>query len=137
MDYKQLKDYLAEKHEIRELAARLAKPLGQEEFYTHATILDYRKGYPQPRTITGYDTETEKSARQRWILRKARLEARTGEVEKYIDEISDSRTRRCFTMYFMDGFKEAAIGRKLHIDQSMVSRLIREQLRRTGIEKDS
>lgn len=133
MDYKQLKDYIHERHEIRELSARLNQPLGSKEFYEHSTILDYRKGYPQPRTIAGYDTETELAARERWRRRMKRLEARTREVENYIDNIPDSRTRRCFTMYFLDGLKEAAIGKNLHIDQSMVSKIIREHLRKTGL----
>lgn len=132
MDYKQLKDYLAEKHEIQELTKRLKKPFGQPEYYAHSTILDYRKGYPQPRTISGYDTESEQQARARWQKRKAKLEHRTQEVEDFVDSIADSRTRRIFTMYFLDGLKEAAIGKAIHIDQSLVSRIIRDHLRRTG-----
>lgn len=132
MDYKQLRDYLSEKHEIAELDLRLNKPLGQPEYYSHSVILDYRKGYPQPRTISGYDTETERQARTRWRRRLEKLKQRTREVEEYIDEISDSRTRRIFTMYFLDGLKEAAIGKSLHVDQALISRTIRDYIRRTG-----
>lgn len=133
MDYKQLKDYLAEKHEIREITARLDRPFCLPEFYAHSTILDYRKGYPRPQLVSGFDTESEKAARQRWEKRLERLKVRTREVEDYIDNLPDSRTRRCFTMYFLDGVKESAIAHTMHLDQSIISRVIRAQLKRDGI----
>ena len=132
MDYKQLRDYLAEKHEIAELDVRLSKPIGQPAYYAHSVIMDYRRGYPQPRTISGYDTEAERQARARWRRRREMLAQRTREVEDFIDSIEDSRTRRVFTMYFLDGIKEAAIGKALHADQSVISRIIRDYLRKTG-----
>ncbi len=131
MTLEQLKSYKSDKAEIQEITQKLNAPFGQDEFIASSVVMDYRKGYPIPRTLVGYDLTAEKISRGRWERRRSRLIARTHEVEEYIEGIKDGRTRRCFSMYFEDGWSERKIARVLHIDRSLVSKIIRSHLKIT------
>lgn len=128
MTLEQLKAYRSEKAEIRELGEKLRAPLGSAEFYGTSVIKDYKTGYPRPQAVSGYDLEAERAARYRWAKKKAILERRCWEVEEYIDSIPDSRTRRVFRFYFEDGRTENQIGRIMHMERSLVSKIIKKGL---------
>lgn len=128
MTLDQLKAYRSEKAEIRELGEKLRAPLGSAEFYGTSIIKDYKTGYPRPQAVSGYDIEAERAARYRWAKKKAILEKRCREVEEYIDSIKDSRTRRVFRFYFEDGRTENQIGRIMHMERSLVSKIIKKWL---------
>ena len=85
MDYGQLKNYLAEKAEIDNLARRIENPDAWKDYYGHSTILDYRKGTPRPQMVQGYDLAALEKARQQWAKRKDLLEQRAKETEEYIE----------------------------------------------------
>lgn len=57
------------------------------------------------------------------------LTAECEEVEKWIEDISDSLTRRIFRMYFVDGMVQTQIGKKVHLYRSRVSRKIDDFLK--------
>ncbi|HBA50076.1 MAG TPA: hypothetical protein DCZ91_20250, partial [Lachnospiraceae bacterium] len=57
------------------------------------------------------------------------LEEKCYAIEEYIENISDSVTRRIFRMYFLEGKKQREIGRLTHMDQSVVSRKINDFLK--------
>lgn len=126
MTLEQLKAYRSEKAEIRELGAKLRTPLGSAEFYGTSIIKDYKTGYPRAQAVSGYDLKAERAARYRWAKKKAILERRCREVEEYIDSIPDSRTRRVFRFYFEDGRTENQIGRIMHMERSLVSKIIKK-----------
>lgn len=135
MTLDQLKAYRSEKAEIRELGEKLRAPLGSAEFYGTSVIKDYKTGYPRPQAVSGYDLEAERAARYRWAKKKAILERRCREVEEYIDSIPDSRTRRVFRFYFEDGLTEYQIGRIMHMERSLVSKVIKRGLSDGSTEK--
>ncbi len=132
MTLEQLKSYRHEIAEIRELTERLDRPLGSEEFFGSSVIKDYKTGYPRAQTVSGYDLTAETEARMRWRKKLAILKKRTADVEVYIDSIRDSRTRRVFRLYFEDGKTENQVGRIMHIDRSLVSRIIKWKLEENG-----
>lgn len=113
----QLDSYKSKKAEIQELNYKL-----HHGDYTigSSTINDYRTGYPIPQSVVGIDWDRM----TRYRRRIETLEAECEEVEKWIEDISDSLTRRIFRMYFIDGMVQKQIGNIIHLDQSRVSRKI-------------
>ncbi|MGE9882112.1 hypothetical protein [Blautia obeum] len=95
-------------------------------------IFDYSKGYPMPQSVVGFDSEKYEHLQDRDMNRKKRLEAECAEIEDFVDEIQDSITRRIFRLYYIDGknpVKQKEIAKKVHLDQSRVSRKIDEYLK--------
>lgn len=92
-------------------------------------ILDYRKGYPQPQSVVGYDHKLEQQRREKWTARLERLQAEVNEVEAWIEAIPDGVTRRCFRMVYVDGMSLDQAGKKLYIDKSTVSKKINRFLK--------
>ena len=84
--------------EIKELQYKLEHLAGDESLIGNSVILDYRKGYPRPQSVVGYDYALEKSRRERWTKRIGELQAEVDAVEVWIEAIPDSLTRRCFRM---------------------------------------
>ena len=122
MDKQQLEAYRSNKDEISELQQKLQELPGSESLIDNSVILDYRKGYPQPRSIVGYDHGLEERRRERWLHRIELLQAEVDEVEKWIEAIPDGVTRRIFRMYYCEGIGQAKIGKKLHLSQSAISK---------------
>ena len=119
MTKERLEKYRSKKAEIPELRRKLAD-LGKG---------DYRKGYPRPQSVVGYDYEREVKLRETWEKKIERLEKECLEVELWIEEISDSLTRRIFRMKYVDGMTQRQISRKVKLDQSNVSRKIDQFLK--------
>lgn len=128
MDKQQLEAYRSNKDEIVELRQKLRELPGSESLIDNSVILDYRKGYPQPRSIVGYDHGLEERRRERWTKRIELLQAEVDEVERWIEAIPDGTDRRIFRMAFMDRVSQAKIGKKLHLSQTAVSYRMRKYL---------
>jgi DNA-directed RNA polymerase specialized sigma24 family protein len=129
MDKQQLEAYRSNKDEIIELQQKLRELSGSESLIDNSVILDYRKGYPQPRTIVGYDHGLEERRRERWTKRIELLQAEVDEVEKWIEAIPDGITRRCFRLVYIEGLTQRKTARKMHMDKSTVGRKISEYLK--------
>lgn len=87
-------------------------------------ILDYRKGYPRPQSVVGFDNEKYERRRKIYEKRKEELEKECGEIEEFVEMIQDSLTRRIFRMYYLQGVSQQQVARKVHMSQSAVSKKI-------------
>lgn len=122
MDKQRLEAYRSNLAEIKELEKKLADLPGSDSLIGNSVIMDYRRGYPQPQSVVGYDYELESSRRERWEKRKAKLQADVNEVEEWIEAIPDGLTRRCFRMYYVDGLTQNNVAKKVHLCQAEVSK---------------
>lgn len=131
MTRERLEQYQSNKAEIRELKYKL-QHLGEgDSLIGNDVVFDYRSGYPQPQSVVGYDYALEAKRRKRYKDHIARLEAEQDNIEEWIFGIQDSRTRRIFQLRYLEGLKLEKIGSKIHMDRSMVGKII------TGFLKDS
>ena len=55
MDKKKLEDYRSKKAEIKELQYKLSHLGAGDSLIGNDVIMDYRKGYPIPQSVVGYD----------------------------------------------------------------------------------
>lgn len=124
MTKEQLDAYQSKKAEIQELEAKLQELPGSESLIGNSVVLDYRRGYPQPQSVVGYDYDLEQRRRERWEKRLEILRAEVTEVEDWIEAIPDSLTRRIFRMYYCEGMKQGKIAKKVHLSQAAVSKKI-------------
>ena len=129
MTREKLEDYKSKKAEIQELEAKLRDLPGSESMIGNSVVLDYRRGYPQPQSVVGYDYDLERRRRERWEKRLGDLSADVDEVENWIEAIPDSTMRRIFRMHYCEGLKQSKVALKLHMDQATVSRKISQFLK--------
>lgn len=125
----QLDAYKSNKAEILELQHILENRWKSNTMIGNDVILDYRKGYPMPQTVVGFDQKKYERLQDRDLNRKNQLEKECEEVELFIENIPDSITRRIFRMYFIDGRKQKDVAKRVHLDRSRVSRKIDEYLK--------
>ena len=129
MDREQLERYQSQKEEIRELRYKL-EHLGEgDSLVGNSTIFDYTTGFPRPQAIVGYDYDREDYLREKYRSRMKKLQADCEETEQWVEAIQDSQTRRIFRMYYLDGMTQKAIGKKMHLDRSRISRKIDDFLK--------
>ena len=124
MEKEQLERYRSQKDEILELRYKMGHLGEGDSLVGNSTIFDYTTGFPRPQVVVGYDYNKERSLRERYSTRLAKLQHDCGETEQWIEAIPDSLTRRIFRMRYIDGMTQGRIGKKLHLDQSNVSRKI-------------
>lgn len=132
MTKERLAAYRSNRQEILELTYTLENRWRSETMIGNDVIMDYTKGYPMPQSIVGFDQEKYERLQNRDLHRKEQLENENAEIDEFIGEIEDSITRRIFTMYFIDGsspVKQKDVAKKVHIDQSRVSRKIDDYLK--------
>lgn len=135
MNKEQLERYRSQKEEIQELRYKL-EHLGEgDSLVGNSTIFDYSTGFPRPQAVVAYDYNRERRLRERYSTRLARLRSDCEETEQWIEAISDSQMRRIFRMYYLEGETQQNIGRRLHLDQSSVSRKIENFLKLHSIHK--
>ena len=99
-----------------------------------ATINDYRKGYPVPQAVPGFDREEYERKQDRDMKRKEWLEKECREAEEFIDEIEEGMTRRIFRMYYIEGSEKITqkkVAKRIHVERSTVSRKIDDYLKVT------
>lgn len=124
MTKKFLADYRSKKAEIEELRSYLANMNGNNAFMGVDTVMDYRSGFPIPQAVIGIDWKKVDRTEKRYQDRIEQLEKECEEVEKFIDEISDSLTRRIFRMYFIEGMRMKEISKVVYMERSVISRRI-------------
>ena len=129
MTKEQLESYKSKKDELEDLLYRLKILPQDESLISNDVILDYRKGYPRPQSIVGRDYDLEKRRRERWEKKAKELSEEIDAVEKWIESIPDSVTRRCFRYVYIDGLSQSSAGKKLNLDRSRVSRKIENFLK--------
>lgn len=135
MEREQLERYLSQKEEIRELQYKL-EHLGEgDSLVGNSTIFDYSFGFPRPQAVVGYDYNKEWRLRERYKTRLEKLETDCEETEQWVEAIPESQTRRIFRMYYLEGETQQKIGKKLHLDQSSVSRKIENFLKLHSMHK--
>lgn len=125
-----LMSYRSKKAEIRELTAIIESRYQDESLIGNDVILDYSKSYPPiPQGVVGFDLAKYRRLQDRDRYRKEQLEKECAEIEDFIESIEDSLTRRIFRMTFIDGEKQKAVAKVVHLDRSRVSRKIDEYLK--------
>ena len=135
MEREQLERYRSQKEEIRELRYKLEHLGAGDSLVGNSTIFDYSTGFPRPQAVVGYDYEKERRLRERYETRLEKLQVDCEETEQWIEAIPDSQTRRIFRMYYLEGETQQKIGKKLHLDQSSVSRKIENFLKLHSMHK--
>lgn len=124
MTREQLESYKSKKAEIQELQYKLCHWGEGDSMIGNDTIFDYRTSYPHPQSVVGVDWEKLDRLYNRYHKQIGILTAECEEVEVWIENISDSLTRRIFRMYFIDGMTQRVVERKVHMDKSSVGRKI-------------
>lgn len=122
--------YRSKKAEVRELTAIIENRYRDDSLIGNDVILDYSKSYPPiPQGVVGFDLAKYRRLQDRDRRRKEQLEKECAEIEDFIESIEDSLTRRIFRMIFIDGEKQKAVAKVVHLDRSRVSRKIDEYLK--------
>lgn len=130
MTKKRLEIYRSEKQEIEELCQKL-KSLSPDAYTGHDTILDYRTGFPVPYAVVGTDIPAYWARKNSLEKEIACLEQRCQEVEQWVEEIPDSKIRRMFRLYYIDGNNQKNVAKQLFMDRSTISKKINNYLQIT------
>lgn len=120
-----LKQYRPMQTEIKYLEYKLSHQGKDGNMVGNSVIMDYRSGYPHPQTVIGVDPDEVKKNEKR--LDKLKKESK--KIEKFIEEIEDSRTRSIFRMTFLDGEKQKETGKRVFLEQSAISKIINNYLK--------
>lgn len=124
MTKEQLESYRSKKAEISELYEMLIKLGDGKNMIGNDTILDYSRGYPVPQAVVGVDWNKVIRTENRYRNRIDMLEGECQEIEEFIENITDSLTRRMFRMRYIEGMSQKEIAKNIHIDRSRISRKI-------------
>lgn len=135
MERCKLEEYKSKKDEIQELQQKLSHLGEGESLIGNDIILDYRKGYPRPQSVIGYDYLKERHLKNKWQHRIDDLTADCIEVELWIEEIPDSITRRIFRLHYIDGLSQNKVGRIVHLSQASVSEKISNYVKSDKTDK--
>ena len=132
MTRERLAAYRSNKEEILELDYVLNNRWRSDTMIGNDVIFDYRKGYPMPQSVTGFDRDKYERLQDRDLRRMEKLKQENEEIEKFVDNIQDGVTHRIFRIYFIDGRRSISqnkVAKKIHIDRSRVSRKIDSYLK--------
>ncbi len=137
MTRKRLEQYQSNKAEIKELRYKL-QHLGEgDSLIGNDVVFDYQTGYPRAQAIVGYDYELEAKRKKRYTDQIAKLELDQDQIEAWVFAIRDSRTRRIFQMYFLEGLTQEKVGRKMYMDKATVSRKINDYIKLQQMQQKS
>ncbi len=126
----QLEQYRSKKEEIRELEIKLQQCGNGKNMIDNSTVMDYRSGYPRPQTVIGVDWKRVENAEKRYTCRIQELQTECEEIEKFVENIEDSLTRRIFRMYYIDGQTQEQVARAVHLHRSRISKKISNFLKK-------
>ena len=129
MTRERLEAYKSNAEEIKELRHKLAHLGEGDSLIGNDVIFNYQTGFPMPQAVVGYDYELERKRRTRYQNQIAKLEAEQDNIEEWIFGIRDGRVRRIFQLCYLEGLTQEKVGRKLHMDQSRISRKIDQFLK--------
>lgn len=124
MTRERLEAYRSNRDEIKELKYKLDHLGEGDSLIGNDVIFDYKKGYPMPQAVVGYDYELEWKRRERYENQIAKLELEQDQIEEWVFTIRDSQARRIFQMYFLEGMTQEKVARKMNIERSGVSKKI-------------
>lgn len=119
-----LESYRSKKEEIQELQYKIDHLGEGDSMVGNDVILNYTKGYPIPQSVVGVDWDKVYRTEGRYKARLKELQRECAEIEGFVETIQDSLIRRIFRMRFIDGLPQRLIARKVHLDQSQISRKI-------------
>ena len=123
-----LQSYRSKKDEILELDWTLRHRWQDEGLIGNNVVFDYRKGYPRPQSVVGFDYDRYDRLQNRDNAKKALLEQECEEIEEWVERIPDSLTRRIFRLTFIQGRKQKEVAKSVNLDRSRISRRIDEYL---------
>lgn len=129
---KMLDEYRSKRAEIAEISYRLDTRWREDSMIGVDTILDYRKGYPVPNGVVGFDYERYEMLQDRDLHRKEKLKKECDAVEQFVENIEDSTIHRIFQLYFIEGDRkrtQKSVAKQMHMDRSRISRKIDEYLK--------
>lgn len=124
MTRERLEQYRSNVQEIRELTYKLDHLGEGDSLIGTDVIFDYKKGYPRPQSVVGYDYDLEARRRERYENLRGKLQAENDNIEEFVFGIPDGRIRRIFQLYFLEGKSQERVARQLHMDRSRISRKI-------------
>ena len=79
-----------------------------------SVVMDYRKGYPQPKAVPGFDWKLHDRREKILDNKKARCKA----VEDWIRSIEDGQARYVFRMFYIEGMTWDRIAAKIGYSNS-------------------
>lgn len=129
MTKRMLEEYRSKKDEIEELKYKLDHLGEGDSMIGNSVINDYRTGFPRPQSVVGVDWDKVDWLHDRYCKQLEILQRECTEVEQWIEDISDSLTRRIFRMHYIDGVRQKQIAEAVHLDKSRVSRKIDEYIK--------
>lgn len=106
---KMLEEYRKTKAEIPILEEELEQMMHGDAGIGTSVIMDYKKGYPRPQTVSGFDWPLYER-RRRTIQRKQET---CQAIEAWVEQIEDSRTRCVFRMHYLEGARWDRIATKI------------------------
>jgi DNA-directed RNA polymerase specialized sigma subunit len=138
----ELSQYKAIKKEIEDLDQRITD-MKQAEVVQFGTVKGSSKYFPYTPMnfhVAGIDPSDAKAReknisdllRQREVQRDMLVKKQL-EIEKYIENISNSTTRTVFRLYFIDGNSQFQIARKVNYSQGRISQTIKSYLKSNKI----
>lgn len=128
MTKEMLQSYRSKKDEIAELDWVMRHRWQDEGLIGNNVVFDYRKGYPRPQSVVGFDYDRYDRLQDRDNAKKALLEQECEEIENWVEEIPDSLTRRIFRLTFIQGRKQKEVAKAISLDRSRISRKIDEYI---------
>ncbi len=134
MDRKTLEEYQLMEQRIRTKRVRIEKLKAMAVQLEHGFVRGSNQEFPyEPRSfhVSGYNIQADERQRQRVYNLKESLEKdvaqtqqRRLEVEEFIEGITDVTDQLIFSYIFLEGLTQEQTARKLHMDQSRISRRI-------------
>jgi hypothetical protein len=138
MTKEQLQQYRSLVLEVDILQKRIDKLAYAEQEVQHGFVKGSNPDFPfeaKSFHVSGYNIIADSKRRYRVDKLKIMLKKKQDEcqeellkIQEYINKIPDSTTRVIFNMIYIDGLTQEQVSRKIHMDQSRISRRISEQL---------
>lgn len=130
-----LKDYRSMKDELAETKYKLYHLDDNDAMIGNDVIFDYSTGRPRPQPVVGYDCAKADRMKSMYGNRIKKLEEQMSAVEKYIDGLPSSISRRVMGMFYLQGMTQKSISCTIHKSQAKVSRILSAEL--SKVRKDS
>lgn len=104
-----LDGYQKTKRDIHAIELEIREMETAETGQASDVILDYRKGYPVVKTITGFDEKRYDSLKARLVAKKREVKL----VEDWIAEIEEDHIRLVFRLYYLEGMSWKRIAKRI------------------------
>lgn len=123
-----LENYLSIIDELKETEYKLQHMNDGDNMVGSSVIFDYTTGQGIPQPVVGHDYEREAYLRELYTHRIQRARREIEAVDRYIESLPDSITRRVMSMYYQRKLTQEAIAIEVRKSQGKVSRIITEEL---------